>query len=113
MTTDTSQASRARQLREWVQFGILVFGVGWGVFTFILKDIWAPARRPGALDILSNLDEVGRAKADRLIRVRIIATNPSDRRIYVPALWYTAWGEVIAKEDAGVLSEGPKIRASD
>ena len=103
MTTDTSQASRPRQWREWVQFGILVFGVGWGVFTFILKDIWAPARRPGALDILSSLDEVGRAKADRLIRVRIIAANSSDRRIYVPALWYTVWGEGIARADAAAF----------
>lgn len=92
--------SHAARIREWAQFGILLFATAWGVYTYILKDILGPAQRPTALELTTTLEEVGQAKGYRLIRIRIVSTNPSDRRTYIPALWYTVWGQKLANADS-------------
>lgn len=96
---DAPASSRFTRIREWVQFGILVFATAWGVYTFILKDIIRPAQRPTALELTTTLEEVGRSASSRMIRIRIVCSNPSDRRIYIPALWYTVWGHKLAEQD--------------
>lgn len=55
---DAPASSRFTRIREWVQFGILVFATAWGVYTFILKDIIRPAQRPTALELTTTLEEV-------------------------------------------------------
>lgn len=96
---DKPSISRSTRIREWGQFGILVFATAWGVYTYILKDILRPAQRPTALELTTTLEEVGQAAGYRMIRARIVSTNPTDRRIYVPALWYTVWGQKLGAED--------------
>lgn len=90
-------AGWATRLREWGQFAILLFATAWGVYTFVLKDIVAPAQRPTALEVAPSLEDIGGSEPDRLIRIRVACRNSTDRRIYVTALWYTVRGHRIAK----------------
>lgn len=93
------KASRADAIREWTQLVVLLFATGFGVYTFAFKDIWQPARRPTALHLSNGLDEVGVNERYHLVRLRIEAVNPSDRRIYVPALWYSIRGKRLERQD--------------
>jgi hypothetical protein len=96
---DDRSASRALRIREWIQFGILIFATVWGVYTFVLRDVLRPAQRPTALEVTTTLQEIGQSAGNRLIQIRIVSGNPTDRRIYIPALWYTVWGRKVGKRD--------------
>ncbi|HET9868338.1 MAG TPA: hypothetical protein VFQ06_13655 [Nitrospira sp.] len=109
---DERSTSRALRIREWIQFGILIFATAWGVYTFIFRDVLRPAQRPSALELTTTLQEIGQAAGYRLIQVRIVSANPTDRRIYIPALWYTVWGRTIGKRDPvgflGAVDSAPR-----
>lgn len=98
--SDGQQESRAVRVRGWIQFGVLVFATVWGAYTFILKDIVRPARRPTALDLTVGLEEVGRTPTHRLIRLRVARLNPTDRRLYMLDEWYTVWGHKVVRRDS-------------
>ncbi len=87
MTDDQSEINW-KSFRDWAQFGILVFATTWGVYTFILKDIIWPASRPTALELKVTLDEIGRSRGLRMMRLQIVSANRTDRRVYIPAMWY-------------------------
>lgn len=88
---------RATQIREWAQFAILVFATAFGAYKFIYVDVFLPRLRPTALELTTSLEAIGHSAVGRLIRVRIVSVNRSDRRIYVPALWYTVIGNTLGK----------------
>lgn len=85
-------SSIGRAMRDWTQFVILLFATVWGVYTFIYKEEVLPAKRPATLVVTSSIEELGRTSDDLMVRVRIHAINNTDRKVYVPALWFTAWG---------------------
>ena len=58
-----------------------------------------PAQRPTGLELALSLEEIGRSSAYRLIRIRIVGVNPTDRRLYLLTEWYTVWGHQIARQD--------------
>jgi hypothetical protein len=93
-----------RTLREWTQFAILLFATGWGVYTFVYKETILPSRRPATLAVSTSLEEVGRTEKKALIRLRVHAVNRTDRKIYVPALWYTIQGYRLT-EQTGAADE--------
>lgn len=82
----------SKSFREWTQFGIVLFATAWGVYTFVYKETILPSRRPATLTVSTNLEELGRTSETVLIRLRIHAVNRTDRKVYVPALWYTVCG---------------------
>jgi hypothetical protein len=87
-----------RGFREWTQFGILLFATGWGVYTFVYKETILPARRPATLTVTASLEELGRTEDKALIRLRVHAVNRTDRKVYVPALWYSVTGLKLAEQ---------------
>ena len=88
MSVDTRAVdSRWKDIRDWIQLLVIVFVALSGVWQFVYKDIVKPAREPTALDLTTVLEKVGEQDGMLLIRARITATNPSNRRTYVPALW--------------------------
>lgn len=90
--TAKDKVSRFSTTREWIQLFVIVFAAIWGSYEFIVKDIIQPAQKPTALDLVATLEKVGKKNQNILVRARITARNPTDRRIYVPAYWFTVRG---------------------
>ena len=88
----------SRTFREWTQFAILLFATGWGVYTFVYKETILPSRRPATLTVSASLEELGRTEEKALIRLRVHAVNRTDRKVYVPALWYTVHGLKLSEQ---------------
>ncbi len=82
----------SKEIREWIKIGLIIFATAWGSYEFIVKDIIRPAQKPTALDLVATLEKVGKKNKNILVRARITARNPTDRRIYVPAYWFTVKG---------------------
>ncbi len=91
-STAKNKGTRPTEVREWIKIVLIAFAAAWGSYEFIVKDIIRPAQRPTALDLVANLEKVGKKNKNILVRVRIVAKNPTDRRIYVPAYWFTVRG---------------------
>ena len=95
-------AGVARKVKEGTQFAILLFASTWGVYTFVYKETILPSRRPATLTVTTSLEELGRTDETVFIRLRVHAANRTDRRIYVPALWYNVEAFQLSKQ-AGEL----------
>ncbi len=83
-------------VHEWSKTVALVVAALWGVYTFIWKDILVPSWAPASLVIeVKPLQEGFETKpgAERTgpsrVRLRVIATNPSSRTLYLlPSVWW-------------------------
>ena len=96
---------RSKATREWLQLGLIIFATVSGFYQFILKDIIRPAQEPTALNINASLEQVGEKDGLLLIRSHIAAHNPTKRRIYIPAYWFTVTGYRLADGAAAVNSD--------
>ncbi|HEX5057239.1 MAG TPA: hypothetical protein VFX02_12185 [Gammaproteobacteria bacterium] len=91
-----SEDGKGKQFKETLQMAVIVFTVAWTSYEFFFKEFIKPAHEPTALELDVRLEYAG--EKDGLIMVRgvINASNPSNRRIYVPAEWLTVKGRRIA-----------------
>src|SRR5262245_14017135 len=89
----------SKVIREWTQFVVLLFATAWGVYTFVYKETILPARRPATLTVTATLEELARNDEQVLIRLRIRAVNHTDRKVYVPALWYRVRGIELSPQE--------------
>lgn len=89
-------------IHEWVKTVTVVVAAGWGIYTFIYKDIWLPSRAPASLivEVLSLEEGKSRSQAagvvgkyaQRELNLRITATNPTQRPLFLlPSVWWL-WG---------------------
>ena len=93
--TETQQASSQKSAwltREWIQVYVLIAATLLGAYEFVLKELIRPAQEPTALELEASLEKVGDNAQFTLVRLQTSAHNPTDRRIYVPAYWYTVVG---------------------
>lgn len=97
--------SSSGRLREWLQLFIIAFAALWGAYEFTVKDIIRPAQKPTALDIDASLEKVGQKESNILVRARVMAKNPTDRRIYVPAFWFIVRGYNLSDHPAGTTTD--------
>ena len=88
----------AGDVHEWTKTAAVVVAALWGVYTFIWKDILVPSWAPASLVIEvktrqegpEHRPEAGRTGSSRL-RLRVIATNPSSRKLYLlPNIWWAS-----------------------
>ena len=97
-------------VHEWTKTVAVVVAALWGVYTFIWKDILVPSWAPASLVIeVKSRQEVPEArpetgdKGPARLRLRVIATNPSSRTLYLlPNVW---WASVI--EEIQLKEEKP------
>lgn len=101
-TASAEQVPRSKSAREWIQLGVIIFATVSGFYQFIFKDVIRPAQEPTALNISASLERVGKKEGLLLIRSRITATNPTKKRIYIPAFWFTVTGFRLATSAASV-----------
>jgi hypothetical protein len=87
-------------VHEWTKTVAVVVAALWGVYTFVWKDILVPSWAPASLVIEVKSRQEGPAarpeaggKGPARLRLRVIATNPSSRTLYLlPNVW---WASVI------------------
>ena len=89
---------RSGDVHEWTKTVAVVVAAFWGAYTFIWKDILVPSWAPASLVIeikprqegLEAKPEAGGTDPSRL-RLRVIATNPSARTLYLlPNIWWAS-----------------------
>jgi hypothetical protein len=101
-----------QKIREGVQFFLLIFASGFGIYQFIYKDIIVPAMRPPAVTLTTRLEELGRADGMVFVRMHLVVANRGDAKVWVPALWWNVLGVRFRGEDRTVsqfLSDMPQL----
>ena len=98
----SSERTIGQEVNTWVQtFGILV-AAAWGVYTFIYKEIVLPKSAPVNISVNLELKTIGpsnpqetEAKKQLIaVEMKVSATNPSPREVYLlPSIWF-AYGYV-------------------
>src|SRR6266404_3055947 len=91
--------SRTQKIKESVQFFLLLFCAGFGIYQFIYNDIYVPSRRPPAITLAATLEELDRADGMILVRAHMAVANHGDAKVWVPALWWHVYGVSFSGED--------------
>src|SRR5256885_1464223 len=94
-------------LNTWVQtIGICIAAI-WGVYTFVFKEILVPKSAPVNVTINLQLKKIGTGPTNgnlTAVEMKISATNPSSRKVYLlPSVW-VAHGiriKAVERDDAG------------
>ena len=84
--------------REWILTLSILSATIIGGYEFLLKDVIKPKQEPTALNIESKLEKVGEKDSLLLICAEIMAINPTQKRIYIPAFWYSIIGYNLSRE---------------
>jgi hypothetical protein len=92
----------AELFNKWAQsIGIVVAAI-WGAYTFIYKEIMLPQESPINISVNLQLKKAGtgKPKASLIpVEMRISATNPSSRTIYLLPGYWIAWGYQTTPKD--------------
>jgi hypothetical protein len=91
-TSDGKFEGRFTWLKEW---GTLIFTALTLVSTsyqFYFKEFVVPEHRPTTLEVNTRLEQAGQRGNLSFIRIAVHASNPTDRRIHVPAMWLSLVG---------------------
>lgn len=88
-----------QRFKEGMQFFLIVFGACWGIYTFVYKDIIVPTRRPPAVTLAAQLEELDRADGMILARAHLVVVNRGDAKVWVPALWWHVYGVGLSGEE--------------
>ncbi len=114
-------------VHEWTKTVAVVLAALWGGYTFLWKEILVPSWAPATLVIevkprqavFETKPGAGNTSPSRL-RLRVIATNPSTRTLYLlPSVWWatgmqrmeTGAGQSFESEANAVLREVPAVQA--
>lgn len=97
----SSERSISQEINTWVQIIGIIIGSGWGVYTFIYKEIWIPKSAPVNVTVDLQLKKIERPNSQQMqdkkqgltaIEMEITATNPSSRIVYLLSSRWTAYG---------------------
>lgn len=80
-------------------------------YQFYFREVVREDRKPTALAIDARLERAGERDGIAFVRVRVQASNPTDRRIYVPALWYSMFAFGVDVEPCGVRVDWTKMHS--
>jgi hypothetical protein len=95
MATGDEQSASA-QFHRWVQTIGIMIAAAWGIYTFVYKEIMLPKAAPINITVDLQLKKIGMSKSDAAqeknaliaVEMRIAATNPSSREVYLlPSAW--------------------------
>ena len=83
--------SRSPLLHEWIRSAGILIAAGWGVYTFVWKDILVPSWQPAHLGLEASLTPVPDrppSSAGLEMSLQIKASNASSRRVYpLSSIW--------------------------
>jgi len=93
MTENNSQTQRnlGKSINTWVQTVGILIAAGWGVYTFVYKEIMVPKSAPVNITLNLQLKKIGTGVTKgnlTAVEVKCSATNPSSRQIHLlPSAW--------------------------
>ena len=101
---------RSELLHEWIRSGGILIAAGWGVYTFVWKDILVPSWQPATISLEASLTPV----ADRPpgpdgveMTLELKGSNSSSRRVYPLAnVWWLTELQRQAPAASGPPREG-------
>jgi hypothetical protein len=102
---------KGKQIKEWLQMSVIVFTVSWTSYEFFFKEFIKPAHEPTALQLRVKLEYAGEKDGLIMLKSSIHADNPTNRRIYVPAMWYTVKGRRLS-DSTGRVNEPEAVEDS-
>jgi hypothetical protein len=88
------ETSVSKEIREWLLVLAIVFTVAWTSHAFFFKE--KQTQEPTALELEVQLENAGEKDGFIMVKGTINTLNPSGRRIYIPALWYTVEGSRVS-----------------
>lgn len=98
--------TKGKTLNTWVQTVFIIVAGLWGIYAFIYKEMWVPAAAPINISMNVELKEIGSRPAGNgdesslsAIEMRVSATNPSTRDVFLLANVWQAIGMKIAPSD--------------
>jgi hypothetical protein len=111
VTPDPAKHFFPRDFQNWVQTVAIFVAAGWGLYTFVFKEIWLPKAAPVNLTLNAQLQKIrpegpGSEKASSLVPVemKITATNPSSKEAFLlPNVWL-ALGKKISPRDSTLFA---------
>jgi hypothetical protein len=98
------ERSFGQKFNTWIQtFGIII-AAAWGVYTFIFKEIIIPKATPINITLSLQLHKIGEEnikiegeKSLIAIEMKVSATNPSSRTVYLlPNIWVAYGKKIVA-----------------
>jgi hypothetical protein len=114
-------------VHEWTKTVAVVLAALWGGYTFLWKEILVPSWAPATLVIEVKPRQAGFETKPRAgdtgpsrLRLRVIATNPSTRTLYLlPSVWWatgmqrmeTGSGQSFESAANEVLRDVPAVQA--
>jgi hypothetical protein len=103
--SDSEKRSFGQIANTWVQTIGIVLAAAWGIYTFVYEKIILPKAAPinTTMTLQVKRIDVHVARKVKLIpvEVRVTATNPSPRTIYLLSTLWTAHGETLSANNAG------------
>ena len=106
MSEDKKESGK--QFKETLQMAVIVFTVAWTSYEFFFKEFIKPAHEPTALNLAVNLEYAGEKNGFIMLKSSIHSDNPTNRRIYVPAMWYTVKGRKLSSSPQRVDKQQPE-----
>jgi hypothetical protein len=95
VTETKPKSTFTENFNKWVQsIGIIVAAL-WGAYTFVYKEIAVPKSAPVNISINLQLRKLSTAKPKKALvamEMRVSASNPSSRRIYLLQNKWMVWG---------------------
>src|SRR5437763_12580581 len=92
------------RLNTWVQILGILIAAGWGIWTFIYKEIKVPKSAPVNISLNLQLKKVETNPSRQgltAVEMKISATNPSSREIYLlPNAWVAYGGHINSENPA-------------
>lgn len=94
--TNSEHRTWTRELNTWVQTVGIVIASVWGVYTFVYKEVMIPRSAPINITLNLQLEQTGTkglknaASKESLVAIamKVVATNPSSRTVYLfPSAW--------------------------
>jgi hypothetical protein len=93
---ENAKKTSARKINTWVQTVGIFLAAAWGVYTFVYKEIMLPRSAPVNISVNLQLKKIGTPTSGPehkkgslvAIEMRVSATNPSSREVYLlPSAW--------------------------
>jgi hypothetical protein len=86
---------RTHQVKEVIELVVVIFTALISIYGFLLKDIIRPEKEAGVLNLNQKITKEELINNVRVLQLTIVSKNPSNKRLYVPAFWYTIEGSKI------------------
>jgi hypothetical protein len=103
----------AQELNTWVQTIGIIIAALWGAYTFIYKEVMLPRSAPVNITVDLQLKKIGTATSQAQdektplipVEMRISATNPSPREVYLlPTAWIAYGAKVNISRGSGAFA---------